>query len=145
MKYQKSHALLALALALSIAACGSTDGATGAARGGVHDNTHLPPGDIARGQALATQNSCAACHGGDYSGSGFNPNITPSAAGLGTWTDAQIAAAIRDGIHENGQKLCSLMEQFPFSDQETADVIALLHSLAPSPKVITAVCPGHGG
>ena len=139
-------AVFCLVSAFSVAGCGSDAGpAAGVAGGGVHDNTHLPPGDVARGQALADKNSCTACHGADYSGAGFNPNLTPSGAGLGTWSDAQIAAAIRDGVHNDGEKLCSLMEQFPFSDQETADVIALLRSLAPSPKVTSVVCPGHGG
>jgi len=134
-------AILFFAPILAVTGCGSD--AKPSAGGGAHDNTHLPAGDVARGEALANKNSCAACHGTDYAGAAFNPNLTPSDVGLGNWTDAQIAAAIRDGVHDDGDKLCSLMEQFPFSDQETADVIAFLRSLAPSSNVITAICPGH--
>jgi hypothetical protein len=44
----------------------------------------------------------------------------------------------------DGTSLCSLMERFPFSDQQTADVIAYLHSLPPVAKPSGGTCPGHG-
>jgi len=90
------------------------------------------------------QNSCIECHGGDFSGSGFYPNITPDkTTGIGTWTNAQVAAALRDGVDITGASFCSLMERFPFSDQETADVIAYLRGLSPVSKATTTECPGH--
>jgi mono/diheme cytochrome c family protein len=137
-------ALCSLAAALSAADCGPT--APTATSGAAHDNAHLPPGDAAQGKALANRNSCTLCHGSNYAGSGFNPNLTPDPnVGLGSWTDAQVAAAIRDGMHDDGEALCGLMERFPFSDQEVANVIAFLRSLPPVASPATAVCPGHGG
>lgn len=133
------------AAVLAIACGGTTPGDNMPATNAPHDNDNLPAGDATRGQALTVKNSCIECHGGDFSGSGFYPNLTPDAAtGLGAWTDAQIAAAIRDGVDDEGASLCSLMERFPFSDQDTADVIAYLHSLPPVSHAVTTVCPGHG-
>jgi cytochrome c553 len=129
-------------LAVALVACGSptNSGATAP-----HDNDHLPSGDAARGRAIADQNSCTECHGSDYSGTAFYPNITPdSPTGIGTWTDPEIAAALRDGLFIDGTSLCSLMERFPFSDQQTADVIAHLRSLPPVAKPSGGTCPGHG-
>jgi len=112
---------------------------------GPHNNDNLPPGDATRGKTLTVQNSCIECHGGDFSGSGFYPNITPDkTTGIGSWTDAQVAAAIRDGVGTDGASFCGLMERFPFSDQETADVIAYLRGLSPVNKATTTACPGHG-
>jgi mono/diheme cytochrome c family protein len=142
--------LLGFCAAASLLACasnpGATDGtATDGAATGPHDNTHLPPGDVARGKALTDKNSCAECHGANYDGSAFYPNITAdSQTGIGSWTDAQVAAAIRDGVNIDGASLCSLMERFPFSDQDTADVIAFLRNLPAVAKPSSGVCPGHG-
>jgi mono/diheme cytochrome c family protein len=143
--------LFGFCAAASLSACaGASDGGTGGSAGngaktGPHDNTHLPPGDVARGKALTDKNSCAECHGADYAGSAFYPNITPDpATGVGAWTDAQIATAMRDGKGIDGAPLCSLMERFPFSDQDTADVVAFLRSLHAVVKPTPDVCPGHG-
>ncbi len=139
---------LSFGVALLVIACGGTTPAAGdnaPAPTGPHDNNNLPAGDATHGKALTVQNSCIECHGGDFSGSGFYPNITPDkTTGIGGWTDAQIAAAIRDGMDDDGASLCSLMERFPFSDQDTADVIAYLHGLPPVSHAITTECPGHG-
>jgi mono/diheme cytochrome c family protein len=117
----------------------------GTTSGGTHDNANLPPGDAARGKTLTVQNSCPECHGADFSGSSFFANITSDAqTGIGAWTDAQVAAALRDGVEADGSTMCSLMERFPFSDQQTADVIAYLRSLPAVSRSSTDVCPGHG-
>jgi mono/diheme cytochrome c family protein len=137
------HAWFGAILSASWLACSSPMSAQTSAT--VHDNEHLPSGDATRGRALTNQNSCTECHGVDYSGSAFYPNITPDAqTGVGSWTDAELAAAIRDGRYIDGASLCSLMERFPFSDQETADVIAYLRSLPAVAKPNAGVCPGHG-
>jgi cytochrome c553 len=128
----------------ALIACASMNSA-GTTSGGTHDNANLPPGDVARGKTLTDQNSCAECHNSDFSGSSFFANITPDKqTGIGAWTDAQIAAALRDGVEADGSTMCSLMERFPFSDQQTADVIAFLHSLPAVSRSTTDVCPGHG-
>ena len=132
----------AFGLAL-LAGCGAAEPSTTASK--LHDNEHLPAGDVDRGEALATRNSCALCHGADYAGSGFNPNITPASEGIGTWSDTQVVSAFRDGVDLQGAQLCSLMQRFAFSDQEAADVLAFLRSRAPVAKRATEACPGHGG
>lgn len=100
---------------------------------------------IQRGEALAATHQCATCHQDDYGGLGFYPNITPHpTAGIGAWSDEQIAAAIREGVDADGASLCGLMTRYALSDDEVADVIAFLRSLSPSDNVVTVVCPGHG-
>jgi mono/diheme cytochrome c family protein len=70
----------------------------------------------ARGRYLFTGASCALCHGTDGSGGlkvSWAPfgtlwvrNVTPdSATGLGSWSDAQIARAIRAGVSRDGKAL----------------------------------------
>ncbi|HKR64454.1 MAG TPA: cytochrome c [Thermoanaerobaculia bacterium] len=63
------------------------------------------------------------------------PNITPDReTGAGTWTDAQLADAIRNGIGHDGRKLIALMP-YPafrsFSDEDLASVIAYLRTIPP--------------
>lgn len=133
-----------LCTVFALGACASMNSA-GTTSGGTHDNANLPPGDVARGKALTDQNSCAECHDSDFSGASFFANITPDAqTGIGAWTDAQVAAALRDGVDSDGSTMCSLMERFPFSDQQTADVIAYLRSLPAVSRSSADVCPGHG-
>jgi mono/diheme cytochrome c family protein len=104
----------------------------------------LPQGDVARGKALADKSACTVCHQADYAGAGFYPNITPDALGIGNWTDTQVDTALRRGLASDGSSFCALMERFPFSDQEAADVIVYLRSLPPVPKPSGGACPGHG-
>lgn len=88
---------------------------------------------------------CWSCHGDDFSGSGYYPNLTSDPIhGLGSWSDEAIARAIRNGFNEVGQKMCPLMPQYPFDDQKVADVVAFLRTLPAVAKPITGVCPGHG-
>jgi len=99
-------------------------------------------GDAERGRALANSSSCASCHEADYGGAGFFPNITPDAKyGIGSWTDAQIGKALVTGTDEDGDELCSLMERFPFSNQQVVDVIAYLRSLPPVARANQSECP----
>ena len=69
-----------------------------------------------RGRYLFTVGSCALCHTNDGSG-GFKVSWKPFGTlwsrnltsdrdtGLGAWTDAQIARAIRSGVSRNGHAL----------------------------------------
>jgi len=124
---------------------GSARGADGSTNGSRADDAPLPPGNVASGTALVDKNGCATCHAADYGGVGFNPNLTPeSQFGLGAWSDAQVAVAIRRGVAKDGTALCSIMERFPFSAQETADVIAFLRSLPVVTRANSSMCPGHG-
>lgn len=100
---------------------------------------------ILRGKALAEENVCVACHQDDYSGLGFYPNLTSDMeTGLGSWSDTDIANAIQNGYDKNGETLCNLMTMYPFTNEETMDVVKFLRSLPPVSNQITAVCPGHG-
>jgi hypothetical protein len=61
------------------------------------------------------------------------PNITPDAeTGAGTWTDDQLARAIREGIGHDGRALFPMMPYEAFrkmSDEDLASVIVYLRSL----------------
>jgi hypothetical protein len=63
------------------------------------------------------------------------PNITPdSATGAGTWSDDQLARAIREGIGHDGRTLFPLMPYEHFrsmSDEDLASVVVYLRSLQP--------------
>lgn len=132
--------------ASSTDAGGATTSTGGGSAGASPVDTQLPPGNVTNGMALVDKNGCSVCHYSDYGGAGFNPNLTPDAQfGLGKWTDAQVAAAIRRGLSIDGTNLCPLMFQFPFSDQEVSDVITFLRSLPAVTRANGSACPGHGG
>jgi len=142
----KKHAFFAIGLAVSLVGCSGAKTDDAAAMG----DDPAPPasvsGDVARGLALANASSCASCHQADYGGAGFNPNITPDPThGIGSWTDAQIAAALLTGMDDDGDQLCTIMERFSFSPQQVADVIAYLRSLPALSRPTQSECPGHGG
>jgi mono/diheme cytochrome c family protein len=70
----------------------------------------------ARGRYLFTVASCALCHGPDGAGGlkiSWRPfgtlwarNITPdTATGIGAWSDAQLARAMRAGVSRDGRAL----------------------------------------
>jgi mono/diheme cytochrome c family protein len=117
-----------------------------------------------RGKYLFQVSGCAACHGQNLAGwradgptqqpqsapfgelfveqYGRVPasNITPDPdTGIGSWTDGQIAAAIRDGQRPNGESLAPVMPYQHYhglSDQDTADLVAFLRTV---PAVSNAV------
>jgi mono/diheme cytochrome c family protein len=63
------------------------------------------------------------------------PNITPDTeTGAGTWTDDQLARAIREGIGHDGRALFPMMPYESFrnlSDEDLASIIVYLRSLDP--------------
>jgi hypothetical protein len=96
-----------------------------------------------RGKALADENVCTSCHQANYGGLAFYPNITPDkATGIGDWTDQEIGRAITQGVDDEGDDLCGLMQKYEFSAGELADLIAYLRSLPARNNRITAMCPG---
>jgi mono/diheme cytochrome c family protein len=117
-------------LALAFAACG---------------NGGTSSGDAHAGEMLVQQNACATCHQSSSAGAGvlaggdmvvegsqaYGPNLTPDKdTGIGSWTDAQIDKAVREGVDDEGETLCEIMPRFgTFSDQDVADLIAYLRSL----------------
>ena len=118
------------------------------------------PQRLARGQYLATAVSgCMHCHSEhDWSqrtvpvlpgmeGAGeilpyaglpgriVAPNLTPDAeTGAGTWSDDQLARAIREGIGHDGRALFPIMPYQSFrnlSDEDLASIVVYLRSLPP--------------
>jgi hypothetical protein len=106
------------------------------------------PGPGARGEYLAKLMGCPACHSSDparpYAGGleareAAGPwrasNVTPHAAtGIGSWTDAQIIAAIRDGVRPDGRTLHPIMPYRYYrrlTDEDARALVAFLRSLAP--------------
>ncbi len=87
--------------------------------------------DAGHGRYLASIMDCAGCHSGrtpegaiapdqhltggtlgfELPGMGifWPPNLTPSPEGLGDWSDAQVAAAIRTGVRPDGRVLAPIM------------------------------------
>jgi mono/diheme cytochrome c family protein len=112
---------------------------------------------VARGKYLVGIAGCNDCHTPGYffgkpdmtrflggSEVGFEipglgvfhgPNLTPDReTGLGTWTAAQIAAAITKGVRPDGRKLAPIMPWHAFASLTSADtraIVAYLQSLPP--------------
>ena len=101
-----------------------TAGAGGGSAGG-------PAGDPIQGKTVYAQ--CTACHAENAAG-GLGPNITGSvSAGIGSWSEADFARAIREGFDRSGQKLCVLMAVYPvasMSDVQLRDLYAYLRTLS---------------
>jgi cytochrome c553 len=116
-------------------------------------------GDAERGRYLASIMDCEGCHSGrtpdgaiapdqhltggtvgfELTGLGifWPPNLTPSAEGLGGWTDEQVAAAVRTGVRPDGRQLAPIMPYAAYgalTDEDVADLVAYLRSLPPSPN-----------
>ncbi|HEX6284145.1 MAG TPA: c-type cytochrome, partial [Pyrinomonadaceae bacterium] len=68
------------------------------------------------------------------------PNITPDKeTGAGTWTDAQFARAIREGVGHDGRRLFPIMPYENFremSDEDLASVVVYIRSLDPVRNVL---------
>ena len=108
------------------------------------------PAPAVRGEYLAKLMGCPACHSPDparpYAGGleaeepppagpWRTPNLTPHAAtGLGRWTDAQIIAAVREGVRPDGRRLHPIMPYRCYrrlTDDDARALVAFLRSLAP--------------
>jgi len=111
----------------------------------------LPAGDAGRGEIVFTAAGCAACHtapgappsdppilsGGEKFpsdfGTFFAPNISSDpVAGIGTWSDADIALALTEGVSPDGRHY---FPAFPYTayglarPDDIADLIAYLRRL----------------
>jgi mono/diheme cytochrome c family protein len=70
----------------------------------------------------------------------FAPNITPDpATGIGTWTDAQLARAIREGIRPDGSVIGPPMPIELYRGIADADLAALVAYLRAQPPIRNAV------
>lgn len=114
----------------------------------VHDQPHsnLPPAEepsIDFGRHLAA--TCVGCHREDLAGgpiAGGDPNwvsaanLTPHTDGLGDWTAAQFAVAMREGVRPDGTPLLTPMAELVaytagMSDVEIEALWVYLRSLPP--------------
>jgi mono/diheme cytochrome c family protein len=91
---------------------------------------------LARGDYIAAIAGCTTCHGKDLSGAGKTPNISPDPkTGIGSWSDTQIIAAIRQGVRPDGARLVPLMP-YPYYNRMTdADAQALVAYIKAQPPV----------
>lgn len=111
---------------------------------------HDLEGDVARGAYLARAAGCIACHT-DTAGGGaplaggvvletpfgtlYSPNLTSDPEhGIGSWTQAQFARAVREGVSPDGQPYYPAFT-YPFygnfTDQEVADLWAAFQTVPP--------------
>lgn len=83
-----------------------------------------------------------------YPGVVYPPNITPDIeTGIGGWSDAQIANAVRTGIGRHGQRRIATMPWQGYaklSDEDVSAIVSYLHSIdAVSHQVPAEVQPGR--
>jgi mono/diheme cytochrome c family protein len=99
----------------------------------------FPQADVDHGRYLATAGDCAACH--DTPGTGamaggypivsplgtiYSSNITPSRThGIGDYSEAQFARALREGVRADGARLYPAMPFPSYAGLTDADVHAL--------------------
>jgi mono/diheme cytochrome c family protein len=69
-------------------------------------------------------------------------NITPDVeTGIGSWTDDEIARAIREGVRKDGTALFPVMPYLEFSamdDEDVASIVVYLRTLTPVRNVVPA-------
>jgi mono/diheme cytochrome c family protein len=111
---------------------------------------------VERGRYLYTVASCALCHGADGAGGSklswrpmgtvWSRNLTPDGeTGLGTWSDAAIARAIRSGIATDGRVMhwqAMIWDHASNWDEEDVRaLVAFLRALPPVRRLIPAPRP----
>lgn len=98
--------------------------------------TFLACGDSGNGSSSSAgaelyASNCATCHGPEGAGN-IGPNITGSeSAGIGGWTEEDFATAVRTGIDDEDEELCSQMPRFTpaqLSDGDISEIYAWLHA-----------------
>lgn len=159
--------VMTLAAALLAPACSSGDSKTLTPSSGSGGDTSAPSGDgtlaatgngdPTAGASYVAARNCAKCHNADLAGStvplpGYDstvelyaPNLTPDPdTGLGKWSVAQLALAIRDGIDDTGEVLCPQMQHYAtMGDQELNAIIAYMQKQLPAVKktIPGSICP----
>lgn len=129
--------------------------AAGLLAAGLLQATDARAGDAERGAYLAQISDCGGCHtpgamtpepdfsrmlaGNDIGfqlpglGTFYPPNLTPDAAtGLGSWSEEDIAKAIRTGERPDGRILAPIMPWHAYAaytDEDIMDLVAYLKSL----------------
>jgi mono/diheme cytochrome c family protein len=109
------------------------------------------PDLVARGAYLANAADCVSCHtdsehgGKPYAGGRaiatpfgtfYSPNITPDReTGIGRWSEAQFARALRDGVRPDGANLFPVFPYPSFTKIVDADARAIWAYLSSLPPV----------
>jgi mono/diheme cytochrome c family protein len=79
---------------------------------------------------------CTACHGPDFAGNNMAgaPNITPHESAIGSWTEAEFARAIREGLRPDGSAISTDMPwetMSLYTDEEIHAIWTYLQSVKP--------------
>lgn len=145
----------------SAAGSGTGSGTAAAAGSGSAEAPKPDPALVARGEYLTKLLGCPFCHmpvgpqGPDFTrpfagglevpevfGTWRAPNITPhEGTGIGTWTEEQIIAAIREGKRPDGSKLYPIMPYPNYHRMTDADAKAIAAFLMALPPIDNAVAP----
>lgn len=97
-------------------------------------NCHIARGD--KGQPLFDQGLSGGMLFEDAAFKAYAPNITPDPeTGIGKWTDAQLAKAIREGIRPDGSLIGPPMPISFYRKLSDADLAALITYLKAQPPV----------
>ncbi len=126
--------------------CAAAQAAT--ALGGVKQGA-----EVERGKYLARAADCFSCHtaagGAPFAGGAplatpfgtiYGPNITPDrSTGIGTWTRAEFARAVREGVRKDGALLYPAMPYTNYTKITDADLDALWAYMRSVPAVAHAV------
>jgi mono/diheme cytochrome c family protein len=112
---------------------------------------------VARGEYIVrTVASCGGCHGENHAddgplsggaefkdwrlGTARASNLTPDLeTGIGSWSDAQIVRAIRDGSDKDGKLIAPVMPYEWLHEMSNADAFAVARYLRSQPPVHNAV------
>ena len=130
---------------------GTGSNAGGATSVGGSSGATYPTTVVDRGAYLVRSVAlCGGCHtsatGSELAGNAAfkggklpAPNLTPSADGIGSWTDDQVKNAIRNGLDDQGRQLDSAMPYWFFHNMTDADVSAIVAFLRSLPPIAGAV------
>src|ERR1700719_436504 len=108
---------------------------------------------VAHGEALAAAGHCVSCHsrpGGEQFAGGygvntpfgiiFGTNITPEpSTGIGTWSLAAFARAMREGVARDGSHLFPAFPYYAYTKLSDGDVEALYAYLMTRPAATASV------
>lgn len=152
LRTARSVASAAIVLVVGLVAGGGTAWATGTSTSSEASADPV----VARGAWLATAADCIACHtapsgGAPYAGGNaihspvgtiWSTNITPSRKdGIGNYTEAQFARALREGVRADGERLYPAMPYTSYTLLSDADVHALYRYFMSGVKPVDVPAP----
>ena len=150
-------ALLGVALLVVLAFVPRAHGADAAASGDASRRPSFDPALVRKGEALAAVGDCRSCHtapgGKAYAGGValrtpfgtiYGTNITPDPdTGIGRWSQAQFARAMREGVDANGRQLYPVFPYDHFRVASDDDLAALYAYLMTRDAVVARDLPNE--